>query len=200
MQKLVIAFAGKIVSGKETASTHIARQYGLDEIDYSDFLEQALSLFCIPIHRKAYTDLSMFLRTTYGDDIFERAVMRKVLSSDRHGAVLQGVRRETDFETLAQQTIFTLVYIEAPHEQRYEWFRARARNVGDSEMSFEEFQERESTEPEQRIERLKERASIVIHNHGSIQEFLDRIQTALDPLIQQYQRQRAEYADGDFRR
>ncbi len=183
VRKKIIAFTGKIASGKGRAIEHIISRYGLPEIEYKLALKETFELFNIQASREMYQKLSRFLRETYGQDVIERAILKKIRQSYSHAILLGGLRRPSDFDRLKKLFDFYLVYIDSPVKQRYEWMRARLRDAGDAEMTYDTFLIKDQDEAEREIESLKTVADFVIENTGTEQELFKKIDAILDPLL-----------------
>ncbi|MDP2630833.1 MAG: hypothetical protein Q8P56_05515 [Candidatus Uhrbacteria bacterium] len=181
--KKIIGIAGKIASGKGIAAEHIISRYTAGFIDYSQFLYRVLDIFTIPHERKNINALSIFLRGAYGQDVFNRAVMRELASRADDVIVLTGIRREQELAGLLDISSFSFLYIDSDIHARYERNRIAARKPGDADMSFEHFSEKDSDDSNRTIEGLKSRADSVIENNGTLDEFLGRLDTALEQIM-----------------
>ncbi len=180
---LVIGIVGKIASGKGIAAEYIHDRYNASFIDFSQFLYKAMDIFSIPHERKKINTLSIFLRETYGQDVFSRAV-RWQLDMQREGiVVIAGIRREEDLARLRDLSNFVLVYIESDIRIRYERNRSAKRKPGDGEMTFEEFSAKDSDESNNTIEGLKSRADHGLENNGSSEDFLKNLDAILAHYI-----------------
>jgi len=181
-EKLIIGIVGKIASGKGMVAEHIHSRYKADFIDFSQFLYQAMDIFSIPHERKNINSLSIFLRATYGQDVFSRAVRKTLDARTEERVVIAGIRRDEDLVHLSDLGNFVLVYIESDVRIRYERNRSAARKPGDHAMTFEEFSAKDSDESNNTIEGLKSHAQHVLENNGSPEDFLK----GLDVLLAQY--------------
>lgn len=181
--KRIIAFAGKIACGKGIANHVLALEWGAAEINYSDTLHNALWIIGIDECRDNIEQLSTFLRTTFGGDVFERAMLKKISSTKSNLITLCGIRRASDFNHIREQYALTLIYIESLIEKRYTRYIKRGRGTGDSELSLEAFLDKDTKEPELQIEKLKELSDIVIENNGTLDEFKDNLRTAITHLL-----------------
>ena len=177
----IIGIAGKIACGKGIAAEHIVSRYHAGFIDYSQFLYQALDIFAVPHERKHINALSIFLRATYGQGIFNNAVGRALKERTEDMVVVTGIRREQELDGLALIPGFVFLYIESDIDVRYRRNQTARRKPGDAEMSFEQFQEKDSDDSNRTIEGLKDRADYVVDNNGTRDEFLVEVDKAVDP-------------------
>ncbi|MBI4599400.1 hypothetical protein HY732_00585 [Candidatus Uhrbacteria bacterium] len=181
--KTIIGIAGKIAGGKGIAAEHIISRYHAGSIDYSQFLYQILDIFDVPHERKNINALSIFLRATYGQKIFNNAVLRELEQRKEDVVVLTGIRRGQELDGLSAIPGFVFLYIESDIHTRYERNRDAARKPGDAEMSFEQFAEKDSDDSNRTIEGLKTRADHVIENNGTTDEFLERLDLICSDLL-----------------
>lgn len=181
-ERVVIGIAGKIASGKGIAAEHIVNRYSAGFIDFSQFLYQAMDIFQITHVRDNIQNLSTFLRSTYGQDVFSRAVRKQLDMQTESVIVIAGIRRKEEITHLSDVSGFHFLYIDSSIEARYERNKKAARKPGDSEMTFDEFSKKDSQESDQTIEGLKELASFVVENNGGVDDFLTRIDEAVSKL------------------
>ncbi len=181
--RVLIGITGRLASGKGRMTSEILKKYNAEYVRFSDSLRHVLDVYTISQSRDHIDALSTFLRQTYGEDVLARAVEKKALSSDCDIVIIDGVRRAVDFEQLGKHRNFFLVYIDAGPEIRYERSKNRNENVGDADLTYEEFLIRDSGEPQQQIEQLKSVAHHVINNNGTVHEFDRQIDAVLKKVI-----------------
>lgn len=173
MHKVFIGLAGKLASGKGRVSGHLIEKYDADRIRSSDPLRQTLDLFGVPQSRDNLSSLSTFLRATYGEDTIAKAMGNMLSKSPKNVAIFDGMRRMVDMQHFRTFDNFTLIYVDASADVRYDRYIKRNENPGDAEMTREDFDKRDAAEPEQEIEGLKEHADFVIDNNINSIEHLD---------------------------
>ncbi|MBI4272252.1 AAA family ATPase [Candidatus Uhrbacteria bacterium] len=181
--RVLIGITGRLASGKGRMTSEILKRYDADYVKFSDSLRHVLDAYSIPQSRDNIDSLSTFLRKTYGEDVLARAVEKKALISNREIVIIDGVRRKVDFERLGMHRHFVLVYIDVKPEIRYARSKSRNENVGDADLTYEEFLSRDSGEPQQQIESLKSVAHYVIENNSSIEEFDRQIDDVLKKAL-----------------
>ncbi len=185
MGGVVIGIAGKIASGKGIAGEHIISRHSAGCIDYSQFLYHVLDIFAVSHERRNVNELSIFLRATYGQKVFNNAVLRELGEKKEDLVVVTGIRRDQELDALADIPGFSLIYVDSDIHLRYQRNRGAARKPGDAEMSFESFQEKDSDESNRTIEGLKKRADYVIQNNTTLDEFLCDIDKAVNSILTQ---------------
>ncbi len=172
--KTIIAFAGRKACGKGIAGTLLVEKHHAYPIDYSSSLHEALNIMGIPDTQSNIAQLSIFLRTRFGADAFQRAVSKKISSSSSELISLFGARRVSDFDSIQKKYRFFLIYIDSNYENRCKRYTSRTK-AGDSGLNEEEFRVKDNEEPELQIESLKSLADIVIENNGSFDEFRKKL-------------------------
>ncbi|MEK7648854.1 MAG: hypothetical protein AAB400_02970 [Patescibacteria group bacterium] len=180
--KKIIAFTGRKACGKGVAGNLLAEKYGALRIDYSSSLHEALNILGIPETQDTIPKLSSFLRSRFGVDVMQRAVVKKIRASSASRISLFGARRLTDFDDIKKEFSFHLLYIDSNFEARYQRYIARNQRAGDSEMDRERFRLKDEEEPELQIESLKPLADAVIDNNATLQEFEKKLLEVFDTL------------------
>lgn len=181
--KRVIAFAGRIASGKGVANRILSRNWNAYEINYSDSLHEALRIMGIEEARDNIQRLSTFLRSTFGEDRIECAVIQKIKQVSVPHIALCGIRRESDFQYIKKLYPFTLIYIDSTVEQRYRRYIKRGCGTSDQSLTLDEFIIKDMAEPELKIEELKRVSDCIIENNCMLIEFEDAILRAISPHL-----------------
>jgi dephospho-CoA kinase len=179
MAERIIGLAGEIASGKTTAAKYLAGKHNAQSYRFSTPLREILERIYIPTSRENLTALSIALRQTFGEDVFSTVTRQDVERSPSPLIVIDGIRRLQDISALRDLPGFTLIYLEAPLETRFERITKRGENEDDLGKTWEQFKKDHELETERQIQALKPLAAEVISNAGSMVEF----QTALDGLI-----------------
>lgn len=182
-QKKVIAFTGRIACGKGIAGSLLTRLFSAFKIDYSDSLHEALHIMGIVETRDSIQKLSTFLRSHFGNDSFQRAVLKKIKATESSVISLIGVRRLSDFEKIKQEYSFRLIYIESNFEGRFKRYSIRNKCEGDGDLDRNDFREKDNKEPELQIESLKSEADIVIENNGTLEEFQSKLEVIFKKIL-----------------
>lgn len=181
--RVMIGITGRLASGKGRMTKEILGRFDAEQVRFSDSLRVVLDMYGIPQSRDNIDALSTFLRSTYGEHVLARAVENKALHSNRDIVIVDGVRRAVDMQTLSKHPHFKLVYIDVKPEIRYERSKSRNENVGDADLSYEQFLRMDSGEPQQQIESLKSIANYVIDNNASAEAFDAQIKDVLQKAL-----------------
>ncbi len=180
----IIALAGRMASGKSKAAEILSDEYDMEHIEYSSFLYAAMDLFAIPHTRQNIDTWSTFLRCTYAQDAFSRAVQKRLRETTKKWVVLSTIRRSSDLDGIREQNRVHLWYVEADQKARYQRHVSSKRKVGDAEMTFEEFQTIEDNEVQRTIPALKTEAEVVVENNNDFDSFIAEVRRQADKLIQ----------------
>lgn len=181
--KKIIAFTGRKACGKGVAGDLLVQKYHAFPIDYSASLHEALAIMGVSEVQDNIAKLSMFLRSRFGADVFQRAVLKKINNSSSDLISLFGVRREADYEGIKKEFPFHLVYIDSDFQTRYSRYTARNQRKGDKEMDIDQFRLKDEEEPELQIESLKAKADFVIENNGTREEFEEKLQEIFSSIL-----------------
>jgi len=180
MSKIIIGLAGKIASGKGTASDHIVKTHNAVNYRYSDPLKEALGIFDIEATRQNLQTFSTILRKNFSEDVLARAMFKRSKEAANDNVVIDGIRRIIDFANFQLLDNFYLIYIEVDQNIRYERYTKRDQSPGDATMSFNEFKEKDEAESEQQVEKVKSKAHFTVNNNGSYEE----LRSQIDDIIQ----------------
>lgn len=178
---MIIALTGEKLAGKGTAASYLAEHHSAAVFRFSTVLNDILERLHQPITRKNLVELAQALRSIYGNDILAQILRTDIMSSASDFKIIDGMRYMAEFDLLNDLPEFTLVYITAPVELRFERTRTRTEKSDEASMSFEEFARRESDSTEQGIVDLATVASHTITNTGSFGE----LYAQLDSIVQQ---------------
>lgn len=177
----ILAIAGPIVSGKDTAAEYCATRLGGVRISSSADQYRVFEMFGISNTREHAQALALFLVNAYGQDTICRSVQRQIEGVDKP-VIVDSVRRLGDIECLAEVAPLHVLYLDAPQDTRYAWFCKRGKGSGDATLSREEFNRRDTAATETTLPDLKARASVVVLNNGTREEFDQKIEEALVSL------------------
>lgn len=167
---MIIALTGEKLAGKGTAANYLAENRSATVFRFSTVLNDILERLHQPIARKNLVELAEALRSVYGNDILAQILRTDIMSSASDLKIIDGMRYMAELELLKDLPEFTLVYITAPVEVRFERTRTRKEKADEASMSFEEFVQRESDSTEQGITDLAVVASHTVMNTGSFEE------------------------------
>lgn len=185
---MVIALAGKKLSGKGTAAEYIKRNHAAVVMRFSAILQDILRRLHQPYTRDQLVRLGTMLRELYGNDMLARVIHDDIMETLPTGdriMVIDGMRYISEYETLRSLPGFTLWYIDATLDNRFARTKLRQEKSDESEMTVAEFMKRESDPTEQGIADLERVANRTIENNGTIEEFYQRIAAAISTTSEQ---------------
>ena len=182
-EKIIVGVAGEMASGKDTVTDYLEEKYGAREFGFSDSLRDIADRLYLPKDRAHLTRLSVSLRGEFGQDI-----LAKIIDGDAKGAkdpvvVIDGVRRPTDIVILRKNPQFSLIYVEADFETRYERITGRGQNVDDTDKTFEQFKQDHLLETEASIPALRGEADHIINNDGALEELYAQVDGVMERLL-----------------
>ena len=180
--KIILGLVGELAAGKGTIVNYLKKKHSAVSFRYSDSLRENLELYGLEISRENMQNLSTLLRKNFGENILAKGMVKKVNNSKNNIIVIDGVRRHTDIENLGDVEGFNLIYITADQKIRYERYIERNENVGDGEMDFEQFQEKEEAETEQQIPEIGAEAKYKINNNGNLEGLHQQIENILKEI------------------
>ncbi|MEK9174063.1 MAG: AAA family ATPase [Patescibacteria group bacterium] len=178
---IVIGVTGEMASGKDAVTEYLVARYGAKKYRFSDVLRSILDSLYVPQTRENLTKLSIMLRQGYGDDLLAK-VIEKSAEADTGSplVVIDGIRRYQDITHFSHLEGFTLWYVDASFETRFERLALRTQNVDDSTKTEEEFRNEHDLETEKGVPALKEHANELIKNEGQ----LDELHHTVDALVE----------------
>jgi dephospho-CoA kinase len=172
MEKRIIGLVGPIASGKGTSAEYCKEKYNAEVFRFSSLLRSMVDTLGMPADREHLSRLSLAIRQEFGDDTLALALASQVSRSQAHIIIVDGIRRPGDLSELASIPGFTLVYIDAPMEKRYERIIQRGENVDDGTKTYEAFAADHERESELLIAGLKDAAAVACFCSLFTQQFL----------------------------
>lgn len=182
MEKIVLGFIGKPLSGKGEAAAYLETNHHASSYRFSTYLRRILDVLSIPQARRNLQDLSLDLRRRFGDDVIAKQVIRDYGADARPLIAIDGIRMEGDVAGLRSDPDFRLIHVRADARTRYQRSLQRGENAGEKEKTFEEFLQEETAETELLIDKLGETADFTIDNSGTKEDYYARIEAILDRL------------------
>jgi dephospho-CoA kinase len=182
MKKLILGFAGEMVSGKGTSAKYYIEKHGAVTYRFSTILRDILRRIHIPEERVTMQRLSAYVRTEFGEDVLAKVLFEDAKNDTSELVIVDGIRRLEDVKYLRELPEFKLCYITAPMKIRYDRLVIRGENADDATKSFEDFQDEHEAEAEREIVKLEAFADEVIDNAGSIEE----LHGTLDQILTKY--------------
>lgn len=170
MQKIIIAITGEMASGKDTLAKYLVEKYHAKAFHFSDSMRDVLDRLHLDETREHLSKLSHTLRQAFGEDVFSKAIETEVLRERQGIIIIDGVRRSSDIEFARKQPDFTLIYVEADIQKRYDRIKNREQNADDTEKTFQEFLHDHTLETEVTIPLLRTEADHIVNNDGALED------------------------------
>lgn len=167
---MIIGLAGKKLTGKGTVKDYLASEYGAVDVRMSSVLEDIMDILGKPYERDNYNALAGGLRDRFGSDVLAQALAHKVGAMKDAVIVIDGIRKPSEVDVFSVLPDFKLIYIDAPARNRYERQLERGEKVGETDMTFEQFMEREQDDTELDIAAIEERSDLSVNNIHSIEQ------------------------------
>lgn len=177
--RLIIGFAGEIVSGKTTCAKYLIEKHAASGFRFSTPMRDVARRLHLPESREVLQTISLAMRSTFGENFWSGVAAQDIGQIKSSLVVIDGVRRLADIETFKNDSRFVLVYIKADVDIRYQRIVKRGENVDDVGKTIEEFKREQEYEAEQQIRSLEPLAEVVIDNGGSLEE----LHAKLDGLL-----------------
>lgn len=179
--KKIIGIVGEMGSGKDTFCQFAEGNYSdVFLLRFSDALTEVLKVFFDEIKREDQQWLSLALRERFGADILVRALIKKANSIKKGIVILNGVRKQAEFEAI-KQAGGKIIYITADSKIRWERVKIR-KEKADDDVPFEKFLELGKAEAELQIPIIGGKANFRIDNNGSKEELFKEIKKIIDSL------------------
>jgi len=179
-----IGVAGLNGSGK-TEVVRFLEQRSFQAASLSDVIRAELARDGLEPVREHMIERGRALRSAHGDGVLAERVLPELLP-DRHH-VIDSIRHPAEVAALRAGGDFTLLWIEAPLERRYERVRQRGRAGDGADLdAFRALESRELENDEsagQQLLRVKEQADIVIVNNGDLAALHAELQQLLQQLL-----------------
>jgi dephospho-CoA kinase len=175
MPKLIIGLVGQAGCGKGTVADLLVKEYGAAYFRFSSILSDIAARLSLEKTRDNLIKLSNSLRGSFGEDILSYAIEKDALSSDKDLVVIDGIRRPEDIVALEPLPLFKLVAIDVDPKLRFERMKKRGEKVGESDMSWEQFQTEDRAPTEITIPMVMARATVTIKNNETREELKSAI-------------------------
>jgi len=170
-KKIIIGLVGESGSGKDTAAKYLSEKYGVKIMRFADPLKEILHIFFDKISREDQQWLALELRRRFGNNIFPKALKRRI-ENESGVVVVNGIRFKEDYEFIKNFECGHIIYVTA--DQKLRWERSTNRGEkSDDNISLKKFQEMEKVETEVHIPEIGAKADFTIRNEKDL-EFLLR--------------------------
>jgi dephospho-CoA kinase len=165
-EKVIIAIAGKALSGKTLAADFLVSRFSARHIRISRLLERLLDLLALENNQDNAKKLGSVLKEIYGDGVLMHALLDTTEHNDRALFVFDGIRNLEELNELKEHGQCTLIYIDASKEKRME----RLSKEENSKGTEEDLQNFDRSQGDNFTESLKQYADFTINNDGTESE------------------------------
>ena len=171
---MIIGLTGTFGAGKDLAAQYL-EQKGFEHYSTADVLREEARKEGLNTERETLRVFVNKLRQEKGDDYLAKEATKR-FKGDK--IAVSALRSIGEIDYFKKRSDFTLIFVDAPIEIRYERIKDRAR-AGEEKISFEEFKEKEELEmsgqSSQRLDYSKERADYIIENAGAPEELYKKL-------------------------
>lgn len=180
---LLIGLVGEKGSGKDTFSKYLQAisTKKITHIRFSDLLKQTLKLWDLPTTRHNLQKLAQVLED-FGSGTVAHGIEKQIKETETDIVILDGIRWTPDVELLNKFPHHKLVYITADPKLRFQRLKKRGEKDGESQMSYEQFQQEEKAPNELLIPEIGSKANFKIENNESIEEYEQQIKDFYNTL------------------
>lgn len=182
---MIIGLTSFLGAGKTSIGDYLVKK-GFVFYSLSDVLRDEIKSRGLEVTREILQKTGVELRKKFGNSVLTDRIIKKIEQEPGKDFVVDSIRNPAEIEALRKRKNFTLVFIDAPLENRFERIKARKREK--DPLIFEEFKKAEEKELEsqdsanQQLLKCKEMADFVIHNDLSFKELYKKIDELIEGL------------------
>lgn len=179
---MIIGLSGTFGAGKDSVARYLVSR-GFEHCSTSDSLREFTTERGRKLERENYRLTANELEEEFGGSVLAKKCLDKRTGED---ITLSGIRRMGEIKFLRnQKDKFTLLFIDAPIELRYQRMVDRSRE-GEGHISFEELKHREGLETSgqssQRLDICQKEADEIVVNDGSEEALFTKIDKILEKI------------------
>lgn len=182
-KKIILGFVGELGSGKTTASKYLIKKYKAGYHQYSGILSDIANRLYLEKSRNNLQKLSLALRQTFGQDILAKTITQEVEKDKSKIVLVDGIRRFPDIKYLKKLQHFSLVYLTADLNLRFQRIKKRKEKPGDSQKSFKQFQKEEKNEADRMIKIVAKKAHFTVTNNTTFNHLYQQLDEIISKLI-----------------
>ncbi|KYK27221.1 hypothetical protein AYK26_04120 [Euryarchaeota archaeon SM23-78] len=174
---MIIGLTSFIGAGKTTVCDYLVDKKGFIFYSLSDVIRDEIKSRGLEITRERLQQVGTELRKKYGNAVLAKKIIKKLEPAKAY--VIDSIRNPAEVEALRKLKGFTLVFIDAPIEVRFERIKARKREQ--DPLTLEEFKKAEEKElksqdsASQQLLKCRDMAEFVIHNDSNFEELYKKI-------------------------
>lgn len=186
---MIIGLTGKNASGKGKIAEYLKKK-SFYYASLSDIIREELKKEKKPITRLNLINKGNELRKRYGASYLAERVYEKIDLNKNY--VIDSIRNPGEVEYLRNKGDFTLVYVDAPPEVRFERIKTRKRS--DDALSYEDFLKCEEKEKEntdinnQQTKICQNLADCVVKNDATLEKLQQNIDDLLSKITKEFKR------------
>lgn len=173
---MIVAFAGRIASGKSAVSRAVATHYGAPWVSFGNAVRAEAKRRSLGESRKTLQDLGDELIAD-GWDGFCGLVVGQISWDGQQMLVVDGVRHLGAMRALQKRASLFTVFVDARRERRAAWNAERG--IPDADAALADTHPNESE-----LEEVKKRADLIVTNEGTVDHAVSLIVESLDALNQ----------------
>ncbi len=181
-KRIVIGLLGESGSGKDTVADYLKEKYGAKLMRFADPLKEVLHIFFDKISREDQQWLALELRARFGNDIFPKALIKKI-EAESGIVVVNGIRFWEDYKFIENFNPGYTIYVTADQHMRWERSSKRGEK-SDDDANFQRFQELEQAETEVHIPEIGTKADFVIRNEKDLEFLLKSTDEVMAKIMQ----------------
>jgi dephospho-CoA kinase len=160
----IIALAGLMGSGKDTAAEYISKKYGYKIIDYSNIIREMCRKEGLELTRDNFQNL----RIKYGNMFLAEEVVKRVKASKEENIIITPLRRSEDYLIPKKEFGKKIVFILVECDQKIRFKRLKKRGRENDPKDFVEFQRQEKRENEiYDFDKTFSYANYIVKNNGT---------------------------------
>jgi dephospho-CoA kinase len=174
---MIVAFAGRIASGKSAVSKAVAEQYSVDRVSFGDAVRTEARRRGLGENRTTLQDLGDELILA-GWDRFCGLVLEQAHWDGRRSLVVDGVRHDGAVDALrhrAGRSRLHLVFVDTSWERRLAWLVDRGVSVPEALAADNHPNEGE-------LDAIRNRADLVVTNDADLEVVVTSVVRSLDSL------------------
>ncbi len=185
----IIGITGEPGGGKDIVSNYLVINYNAAKYTMSVILKSMLDCLYLPNSRQNLSDLAIALRTKFGNAILADVLKRSILNDKPKLAVISGIRyleelqifkdlitEEIKINNESLKIFFSLWYVTADPEIRYNRLRMRHEKDSQINMSWDQFIKEDCLETEIWIKEISKKANVVIKNNTVLESVYQQIE------------------------
>ncbi len=180
---MIIGLTGPKLSGKGTASDYLQKQFGAKAFSMSGILTDIVNRLYLPNSRENLIAIVTDLRARFGEDVLAQVLKKDIAAFQEKNpgvpVIIDGIRMPMEVDVFSTLPDFHLIFIDAPMRARYERALSRGEKVGESEMTFEQFEAEENAVTESHMDALRVNANAELINASTYEDLYAALETVM---------------------